>query len=132
MKTLQCAVVELVQVEPNGEDGLTVFSGLLSEPKMCSLVLCAPSSLILDEVERSVHDVLCVIKHVLLSQKVIGFEIFSETSFTFSVGQGQPSLKFPKSFENIHLISLIKPKSSWKDLQKHWNISHSFWLQIVF
>jgi len=63
----ECDVIEEIMI---GEDQLIQFSGCKAG-EACTLVLRGASNHLLDEVERSVHDALCVLKTVVKDSRAI-------------------------------------------------------------
>jgi len=53
-----------------GEDKVIKFSGCLKN-EACTIILRGASSHILDEVERSLHDALCVLVNTVKSARVV-------------------------------------------------------------
>jgi len=67
IKMGECKKIEEVMI---GEDRLIAFSGC-SAGEACTLVLRGASTHILDEMERSIHDALCVLKTVVKDTRAI-------------------------------------------------------------
>jgi len=62
-----CQLIEEMMI---GEDKVINFKGC-AEGRACSIVLRASSSHLLDEAERSLHDVLCVLTQTIKNSKVV-------------------------------------------------------------
>lgn len=63
----ECALIEEIMI---GEDKMIKFSGC-KKNEACTIVLRGASSHILDEVERSLHDALCVLISTVKNLKVV-------------------------------------------------------------
>lgn len=76
-----CKLVEQVMI---GEDVVTRFSGC-ARNEACTVVLRGPSSHVLDEAERSLHDALCVLSLVVRDPRVICGGGCTETAMSLAV-----------------------------------------------
>jgi len=63
----KCSLIEEIMI---GEDKLIRFSGC-QRGEACSIVLRGASSHIIDEVERSLHDALCVLISTVKNRRVV-------------------------------------------------------------
>lgn len=83
VKLGECSLVEEVMI---GEDKLIKFSGCKAN-EACSIVLRGSSTHLLDEAERSLHDVVCVLTQTIKNSKVVYGGGFTEMSMARAVNE---------------------------------------------
>merc|ERR1712157_398606 len=71
----RCDLIEEVMI---GEDKLLRFSGV-SQGQACSLVIRGATEQILDEAERAIHDVLCVLYSTVRETRTVFGGVCSES-----------------------------------------------------
>lgn len=64
----------MVQEETVADDEIIMVRGCKSRAA-CSVLLRGPNDYMLDEMDRSLHDALCIVKRVLESGKVVAGEL---------------------------------------------------------